>query len=270
MPLSLEDQSRLPEMIDHEDILLKQQRDDLKDFRQYLVDTGMLKCLVKMSAHTVKNEMRINNPRLVVDFLTKYSDAGDENKAEIDSLQKENVTMRDYQQELLKQAGEATEAIAAKRREVLAKRLWAGLTASEFWDGRPGAPSAEDFRTSGLTASRLYERLCGNQMDSGTGRVLVDLIKPPGIVAAGPDALLRAETMKELVPQMDDDLFKWTWEVLITRLKETNSPPFEGKLVATMRSSDYYPRDMQSAAEDVELEPDLLMFLEATTNFLKV
>merc|ERR1712066_363165 len=100
MPISAEDQARLPAMISSEEIAETQRLEDLKAFRKYLADTGALKCLVKLYQHTAKHEMRMDNPTVVKDFLGAYQET---NADEIEALERENATLREYNETLAQQ-----------------------------------------------------------------------------------------------------------------------------------------------------------------------
>mmetsp|Transcript_19821 Transcript_19821/g.45893 ORF Transcript_19821/g.45893 Transcript_19821/m.45893 type:complete len:133 (-) Transcript_19821:64-462(-) len=72
MPISEEDASRLPPMVEHQEILDRKRQDEMKEFRRYLVDQGVVKCVVKMFQHTAKEEMRLDKPGVVHGFLKDY------------------------------------------------------------------------------------------------------------------------------------------------------------------------------------------------------
>mmetsp|Transcript_51233 Transcript_51233/g.94768 ORF Transcript_51233/g.94768 Transcript_51233/m.94768 type:complete len:133 (+) Transcript_51233:56-454(+) len=72
MPISEEDASRLPPMVEHQDILDRKREEEMKEFRRYLVDQGVVKCIVKMFQHTAKEEMRLDKPGVVHGFLKDY------------------------------------------------------------------------------------------------------------------------------------------------------------------------------------------------------
>mmetsp|Transcript_47278 Transcript_47278/g.110570 ORF Transcript_47278/g.110570 Transcript_47278/m.110570 type:complete len:143 (-) Transcript_47278:182-610(-) len=109
------DQERLRPMISSEDVSERQRLADLKDFRKYLVETGTVQCLVRMYKHSVKHEMRIDNPNLVTQFLAGYTD-GNPDAEEIQRLQRENATLEEYNAVLESQVKDLERQIASQTR----------------------------------------------------------------------------------------------------------------------------------------------------------
>lgn len=62
------DVERLPPMTTAERVKEQQRLQDLRDFRQFLVDTRSVKCLMKLFQHVAQHEMRLDNPALVKDL----------------------------------------------------------------------------------------------------------------------------------------------------------------------------------------------------------
>lgn len=262
MPWSPDDAARLPPMLSHEEVVRNCQREDLRDFRQYLVDTGMVKCLVKMFQHTVKHEMRIDNPTLVMEFLKTYIDEASQQHQEAERLLHENANLFERQTALQAKKDELQKEVARATREITAKRLWSGLASDEFWDSQSDTTSQE-LLESGLSVDRLYRRLCGGGVDKATGLVLVDLLRPPSIEDAGAGAVLLPNKIADLVAEMDDDLFGWVCDVLLPGLEEVAGvPPFEAALLGAIRGSEHYPEAMERVTQDAELGEDLLAFFE--------
>merc|ERR1719281_1282579 len=101
----------LPPMISHDDEVRQQQQTDLKEFRSYLIQSGAVKSLVKLYQHTLKNEIRMDNPNVVSQFMNKYRD-------DDDPLVEENSSLRETNVELAEKAAqlEAEMEVVHKRR----------------------------------------------------------------------------------------------------------------------------------------------------------
>lgn len=99
MPISLDDQARLPAMVLPEKVVERQRQEDLRNYRQYLVDSGSIRALVKLYKHIAKNELRMDNPALLKEFLGAYRDGSPE-QAEIERLVEENVVLKQNNEEL--------------------------------------------------------------------------------------------------------------------------------------------------------------------------
>merc|ERR1719189_1793195 len=79
---------------------------DFRAFRQYLVDSGVVKCFVKLYQHTVKNELRLDNPKVVQDFFLSYQESDDPEAQECSRLVRENASLRARNARLEEQVAE--------------------------------------------------------------------------------------------------------------------------------------------------------------------
>merc|ERR1712118_391559 len=105
-----EDHQTLPPMITSDVIAETQRLEDLKAFRKYLADTGAIRCLVKMYQHTAKHEIRLDNPKVVTDFLATYTEMEEQ---EMEALTRENETLREYNAMLAQQEEDLIKEIEA-------------------------------------------------------------------------------------------------------------------------------------------------------------
>jgi len=262
MPISLDDQARLPPLIPYDEVVERQRLADLRAFRKYLVDTGTVKCLVKLYQHIAKHEMRMDNPTLVKDFLSACA-AREEEAEEIDRLERENATLREYNMALEQQAEELERELDAQSRFVFARSLWDQLTLSEFWEG----VGVDGLGDTGMTVGQVFQRLCGAKVDTATRTVLVDRLRPPSLdTEALAVMLLPGDFCEWLAGAAPEELRAWCSEDLMSRLQSTpiaTEPPYEAELLQAIRDTGLYPDHLEEIEELVALEEGLVVFMEA-------
>merc|ERR1712113_697613 len=99
-----------------EEVIEKQRLEEMKMFRKYLVDSGAIKCFVKMYQHTAKHEMRMDNPTLAKDFLATYQ--GDSAQVhEAERLARENTELCEKNAMLEEQVEELNRELERQRLE---------------------------------------------------------------------------------------------------------------------------------------------------------
>jgi len=257
MPVSVDDSARLPPMIPHADVLERQRREELQNFRRYLVDAGVVKCLVKMYQHTAKHEMRMDNPNVVKDFLMEYVQASPEAE-ELEILFKDNEELRTANAQLEGQIEELTMKIESQQKLSVGQGIWQTLTAPDFWKD-------VDVK-AGMSLLQVYQRLCGCEVDPATGQILVDLLRPAYI---SDDVTMSAEPFCDFVAALSPDLHAWCRDTLLPRLKNaaltpSGAPesPFEQEMVDAIRESGLYPQCMSQVSDFVNLNKGLAIFLE--------
>lgn len=264
MPISLDDQARLPPMIPYEEVVERQRLADLKAFRQYLVETGAAKCLVKLYQHTAKHEMRMDNPKLLKEFLTDYIERTPETE-ECDMLANENAMLRERNEQLQLQAEDLARELERQSRLQVGRRLWDQLTLPEFWDG----VGESDACAAGLRLAQIYPRLCGQKEDSMTGLVLVNLLRPTclmneEVVTVPP---LELEAFCEWIASgIPEGLHTWCRDEFIPRLTSwpnPSEPPYEKELLQAIRDTGLYPDHIEEVPALVGLGEGLLAFLNA-------
>ncbi|OLQ03599.1 hypothetical protein AK812_SmicGene13430 [Symbiodinium microadriaticum] len=244
------DQERLPQMISSEDVAERQRLADLKQFRKYLVETGTVQCLVKMYKHSAKHEMRIDNPSLVTQFLAGYTD-GNPDAEEIQTLQRENATLEEYNAVMESQVKDLQHQIARQKRRNLGRGIWRRLS-----------PDSE----ADLSLDELFIRLCGNEVEPSTGEVLVDLLRPQtykdiDLVTA---TRVSEEDFIAIVGDMESERHVSWLEELFARLQDSESgeAPYQRELMQAIIDSDLLPHDTFLLADAVELDENLVAFLE--------
>merc|ERR1719410_1212294 len=92
-------------MIPFAEVMEGQRLQDLKKFRQYLVDTGAVKCLMKLYQHTKQHEMRLDNPNILKAFLGCYEEDGPDAE-EATRVAQDNDTLRKLNHQLATQCQE--------------------------------------------------------------------------------------------------------------------------------------------------------------------
>lgn len=99
----MDDQARLPGLEPYDQVAERQRLADMKTFRHYLVETGAVKTLVELFKHTAKKEMRLDNPKILIEFLaTHVEDFA--RKQEEDQMVEENGILKERHAELQAQA----------------------------------------------------------------------------------------------------------------------------------------------------------------------
>jgi len=255
MTMRSEDQDRLPPMAASVDIAERQRLEDLKEFRRYLVDTSTVKCLVRMYQHAAKHELRIDNPKLVKQFLAGYTD-GNPDAEEIRKLGRENATLEEYNSILAEQVEDLEMQVARQQRLNLAKKIWGHLSSS-FAEGQVDF-SLDDF----------YVRLCGKEVEPSTKQVLVDLLRPEKYTDMEATAgRVSKEVFCAVVADngLGADMLTWLEEQLLTRLEsgEPGEAPFAKELMKAIVDSELLPHDTFLLADAVKLDPKLVELLEA-------
>jgi len=208
MPLAAEDAARLPPMVPYAEVEEKRRLEELREFRRYLADSGAVRCLVDLYKHTKKNEMRLDNPRLVKQFMQSYKDASPEAE-EAQQLERENDTLREYNAVLEDQARELADQIEKQQMVQLARALWSGLAAEEFWAGTARQ----------LTFAQLGHRLCS-----------LPLVAQGALASGEEGEPLTQQGMVQWIAGMPEDLLGWCREELLPRLQDQGRPDPESPL----------------------------------------
>lgn len=261
--MSLDDQARLPPLAAYDEVAEKQRLADMKTFRHYLVETGTVKSLVELFKHTAKKEMRLDNPKILIEFLATHVEDM-KRMQEIERLSEENSTLKDRQVDLQAQAEAMADELDGQKRLAVGKSLWRCLVSAEFWDGQLD----EDARAAGLPVSLLYQRLCGQKLDKATKKVLVNLLRPAShdekeLVDAPPmslDAFSRWIAM-----DIPEHLHDWCRDDLLPRFSAVpvpNEAPYERDLSQQIRDTGLYPDNLEQVAYVVDLDSNLLHFLD--------
>lgn len=250
-------------MIPYAEVKARQRQAEQREFRKYLVDSGAVKSLVKMKMHAIKNEMRVDNPKLAVDFVSKL-DARTPENIESESLAASSAALRKRNQELEAQAAQ----LQLQVRKAAATRLWEGLVAEAFW--QPRGTDAAGFVTKGMSGEQLYERMCGNAADpAADNQVLVNFLRPPPLMTKTmPRRLFKSNFLHWMLHLAPTDVVDWCTADLVPRLREApEDAPFEFDVISDLRASHLYPERIREAAfgeEGVPLAPQgLVLFLRS-------
>jgi len=267
MPISLDDQARQPALTPYDEVAERQRLADMKTFRQYLVETGSAKSLVELFKHTAKKEMRLDNPQILAEFLSTHVDDAPKMK-EIERLTEENASLRDRQTQLQAQMDSMAGEVDQQRRLTVGKSLWRHLVSADFWEGELD----EDARAAGLRLRLLYRRLCGQKVDGVTKKVLVNLLRPDSLdeneLAGAPRMPLEAFSAW-IATGIAEYLHDWIRDELLPRLSSVpvpNEPPYERELFQEIRDSGCCPDNLEQVRFVVNLDPNLVNFLEAAAD----
>lgn len=261
MAASTDSQERLPAMIPSEEVAENRRLQDLKVFRRYLADAGVVRCLVQLYQHTSKHELRMDNPAVVRDFLASYqSDHPDARESA--RLIRENATLREYNTIMEGQIDELTLEVKKRLRFRTGRKLWRTFISVEFWKGIPGEqrPSGE----GEMTLRQIFCRLCGSRVDQRTGQILVDLLRPPALVSTV--TVLMDDFFLWVAEGMADAVQSWTHDVLLPMLVSEpmcREPPFEKDILQQIHESGLYPEHIEEVANFVDLNVGLKSFLDA-------
>lgn len=270
MPISLDDQARLPPLTPYDEVAERQRLADMKAFRQYLVETGTAKCLVKLYSHIAKNEMRLDNANILKEFLAEHVEETEETR-EVERITRENETLRAYQGELQSQAETLSKELEEQQRLSVGRRIWKHFSSSEFWEGELD----DDALAAGISVNFFYRRLCGQKVDKGTRQVLVDLLQPvflqQDLSEAPSISCDRFATW--VAKEIPDYLHDWCRDDLLPRLTSVpvpNEPPFERELLQAIRETGLvHPDHLEEIPTIVFLDDNLLSFLDNAVEAFK-
>lgn len=260
----MDDQARLPGLEPYDQVAERQRLADMKTFRHYLVETGAVKTLVELFKHTAKKEMRLDNPKILIEFLaTHVEDFA--RKQEEDQMVEENGILKERHAELQAQADSLAAELDRQQRLAIGRAIWRELANAEFWEGQLD----EDKRAAGLPVEFLYQRLCGQKVDKATNKVLVNLVRPPSV---DPSELVDAPSMPLekfstwIASSIPEKLHVWCRDELLKRFSSVmvpNEAPYERELLQEIRNTGLLPDHTEAVGNIVKLEPELIQFLDA-------
>lgn len=272
MPISLDDMARLPGLTPYDEVAERQRLADMKAFRQYLVETGTVQSLVKMYQHTAKNEMRLDNPNILNEFITNYVVDTAETQ-EIERLTGENASLAVRGEELQSQVESLERGLAQQQRLEVGKALWRHLVSPDFWEG----DLDDTARATGLPLNLLYRRLCGAKVDKASGKVLVNLLRPASHDNLEALSMPRDSFSAWIATGIPEDLHEWCRDELLPRLSAVpvpNEAPYERDLLQEIRNSPLYreavtkyPDSLNDVGHLISLEQNLISFLDAAAAF---
>jgi len=250
-----EDEERLPPMIANEDITERQRLEDLKHFRKYLVDTGAVKCLVKMYKKAAQEEMRLDNPKLVTQFLAGYTD-GNPDAEEIKTLARENATLEEYNSVMEQQVSDLEAEVARQLRLRLARKLWKHLMLSK------------NEEQVDISLDELYGRFCGQEVEKSTNEILVNLLRPESYMGEEVKSTrLSKDGFCAIVADagLSDAMLAWLEEQLLARFEdcEPGHGAYQQELAKAIQDSGLLPHDTFLLSDAVKLDQRLVDFLEA-------
>jgi len=259
MPLSEDDERRLPPIILPEEVARKQKQDEIKAFRKYLVDTGTVKCLTKMYKHVYKNEMRLDNPKAVTEFLESFQKAAAE---EVESAVQENEALRERNDDLAAQfraLTETVESMATERAGFSPDQLFSELVALSFWEAVEGVPAPSG---DAVTLKQLFRRLCG-------GSEHVALLAPAALEEVGDFPLTRDAFRLWVARDLSATERAWSQDILLPRLAEAaGTAPFEEELKEAVIESGLFPDRSDEVAGAVGFgDVGLRTFVEAAAAY---
>jgi len=273
--MSPDDQARLPPLAPYDEVAEKQRLADMKTFRQYLVETGTVKSLVELFKHTAKKEMRLDNSKILVEFLSAHVEDFAKHR-EQERLTEENSSLRDRSTELKSQADSLAAEVDKQRRLDVGTSLWKHLGSSDFWEGQLD----EDSRAAGLPLTFLYQRLCGQKVDKAChNKVLVNLVRPAShdakeLVDAPSMPLEKFSTwiangLPDSTGIPREGLLDWCRDELLPRFSSVpvpNEAPYERELLQEIQNTGLLPGHSEAVANIVSLDPNLVAFLDAAAS----
>jgi hypothetical protein len=257
----------LPPMLPFAELAKSQRVSDSRAFRQYLVDSGVVKCFVKLYQHVVKNELRLDNPKVVKDFFLSYQESDDPKAQECSRVIRENAGLRARNARLEEQVAELMHDIGKQQRLRTSSLLWRALVSAAFWKNNGALACAggrRPDRAEALTLQQLFSRLCGCTMDTKTGCVLVELLRPVQLAHA--KTISKDDFLFWAARDMPDTIQAWVEDVLLPKMHSEelqDAAPFEEELLQEIRESGMYPNKLNKVSTVVVLDLSLVSFLEA-------
>lgn len=158
----------LPAMVPIDDVRARTQKDELRDFRTYIIDRGAVTCLVKLYMYLIEKWKCNEDVDLegVKKFLAGFRDESNPHAAEIEALEQENAGLRD-------EAASQEQTVAALEQEIdfwKRKRLaWRYWKLFQFrWPDRDT-----------LSGMEIWTAFCGDSVDPNTQVLPAQRIAPP-------------------------------------------------------------------------------------------
>lgn len=285
MPISLDDQARLPPLAPYGEVAERQRLADMKTFRQYLVQTGTAKALVELFKHTAKKEMRLDNPQILTQFLESHVEDVAKQR-ETDRMLEENAGLKESHADLKTRADALSAEVDKQRRLMVGKSLWRQLVSADFWEGQLD----EDARAAGLSLTLMYQRLCGQKVDKATNKVLVNFLRPAShapeeLTDAPPMPLEKFSTWIAGCGDYEhtgvpEHLHVWIRDELLPRFSSVpvpNEAPYERELTQQIRNTGCYPDHLREAwgtpqssvGNLVQLDPNLVALLNGAAEMFR-
>lgn len=204
LPYLPEDAAKMVPMIPFDQVSERQRLQDLKAFRQFLVDKGTVKCLMKLYQHTAQQPMQVDDPTLLKTFLGRYEEDGPDQ--ETAQVMRENAELHAREQELEQECDKLERELEMEQWLRLGNKVWRLLAAG-------GDESME--------MQQLYERLCG--LDFNDLR--------PQRLAEAEDTIVKREEFSAWATSLPEALRVWLRETLEPKLRMSgDSPVFERAL----------------------------------------
>jgi len=265
MPISQDDQARLPGLTPYSEVAERQRLADMKAFRQYLVETGTVNHLVDLYKHVAKTEMRLDNPNILLEFMENTVIETAETK-EITELTEENSSLATRAQELQAQAEVLEQELAQAQRLAVGRRIWKHLISPAFWEGE----LSEETLAAGLPMDLLYRRLCGQTEDTATKKILVNYVRPRSQENLEGRTIPGDAFMPWVSTCIPDYLHEWCRDVLLPRLSNVESPtepPYEAEFLQKIRdcikSNNLSGEAIEGVRSLVELDGLFINFLDS-------
>lgn len=183
-----------------------------KEFRRYLVESGMLECLVKLIVGLEEQQRsphadahHLNAEELMTDLFGSYRDPLWD---VVEDLYGQIETEKSKYAELQEKIQEAESLVAEETKRTNAVRLWRGFG---------GTPDAELPGKAG----GVLERLCG----AGAVKKM-----PEGVEE--PPASIAREVWVDGIANMDSAAYDWATATLLPQLQAEEPEPYAGEKAA--------------------------------------
>lgn len=160
----------IPPMLSNVEVAERERQDDLRVFRQHLVDSGAVHCLVNLFKHTIKHELRMDNPQLLHRFFESYFEEDNDVKEQVHALRAENVLLKRRNKQLRQHTLRLSQELIKWQRSNVGHTIYKELLRLR---SLPEEQVCADHR---MTVQTLFEALCGSHLDST--RTLADLVRP--------------------------------------------------------------------------------------------
>lgn len=229
----------LPAMVPIDDVRSHTQKDELREFRTYLIERGSVACLTKLYMHLMEKWKCNEDVDLdgVKEFLASFKDESNPHAAEIEQLEQENMVLRG-------QAAVAEEKIAGIEQEIdfwKRKRL-----AWRYW-------SLFQFRFPDrdcLSGMEIWTAFCGDSTDSNTQvqpaqGVVPEMCTPsyPGANLASASAVRRAAWTRWMATEASEELLEFLMDMvhLFEEKVGEGITPFQETVMETFCCATNYP-----------------------------
>lgn len=229
----------LPAMIPIDEVRARTQKDEMREFRTYLIERGAVSCLVKLYMHLMEKNRCNEDVDLegVKDFLAGFVDDSNPHAAEIAQLEQENEGLRAMAENTAERVAALEQEIDFEKRKRLAWRYWTLLS------------FLTPDRTS-LSGMDIWTAFCGDSVDPNTQvqpaqRIVPEFCKAdyPGGNLSSEQCVTRTTWTRFVATEASEEVLAFLMDAvhLFEEKVGEGSTPFQETIMETYCCATSYP-----------------------------